>query len=134
MIKNMNLCTYIASTVEAMNSCNKEWGDIHRNRLDEMIKRLPKGSGFDNGTELLIDECRSDRLVFQFDYHHMNHCGYYTKWTTHKAIVTPAFFEFNLRFTGRLNGLGNYFHDKFFGSLNEPVIDLIERFRRDMDG
>lgn len=72
----------------------------------------PSGSGFDNGTQLLVAERK--RLVFGTAYHHLDDSGYYTGWTEHKVVVTPRFGGFDLRVTGRnRNGIKDYIADVF---------------------
>jgi hypothetical protein len=58
---------------------------------------LPSGSGFDNGTKVVEDECVANlKLVLSFGYHHMDDNGYYDGWSHHKLIVTPRFDGINV--------------------------------------
>lgn len=70
---------------------------------------LPSGSGFNAGTTVELDECKPNKIVLKTPYHHMNDNGYYTGWTEHKVIITPAFFSFDIKVTGRdKNGIKEY--------------------------
>lgn len=72
--------------------------------LGEIIvhKYMPSGSGIDNGVTILWDKCRENKLVFSFDFHHMDGNGYYINWTTHSLIVTPSFRQsFELKFKSK---------------------------------
>jgi len=86
---------------------------------------LPSGSGIDCGTKIDRDASKSNRLVFTFEYHHMNDYGMYDGWTSHKAIVTPdltAHDGFSLRITGRnRNQIKEYLHQCFDAALCETI-------------
>lgn len=103
----MELYKELASLIQAIRNCensdNKEWRLKHQTRLRELVKeRMPRGSGFDNGTQIDISESHPDKLVFVTGYHHMNAGGYYDGRTEHKVIVTPSLSSgFDLRITGR---------------------------------
>lgn len=128
-MKNVPLYAAIASLLATIERCksdkNSEWADRHQDTLDAMLKEhLPSGSGIDSGTHLLVDQCKSNKLVFQADYHHMNDGGMYDGWTQHTVIVTPSL-EFGavIKITGRdrneiKNYLGEIFHTTMFVEVN----------------
>lgn len=116
------------STIErckspSANSSQQSWVERHEERLDAMLKLLPSGSGIDSGTKLLEHECKSNKLVFQADYHHMNDVGMYDGWTQHKVIITPSLeYGYVIRITGRdRNAIKNYLHDVFDNAMSLPV-------------
>lgn len=70
--------------------------------LETLVKAwMPSGSGIDCGTKLDFEKSTPIKLVFTFDYHHMNEGGYYCGWSSHKLIVTPTFDDFNLKIIGQ---------------------------------
>lgn len=112
----------IASTLQAWKNCTEngnDWADRHFERLQEYCKQLPSGSGIDTGTALDTDKSTSERLVFEFSFHHMNDVGMYTDWTEHTVTVTPSLaFDFELTFTGEdRDQIFDYFYDIFDEAL-----------------
>jgi len=120
----------IASKIAAMRNCldngNGEWFTRHRDAIDNIMREhMPRGSGFDAGTEFdvcdHVDDNR-ERLVFTTSFHHMNETGFYDGWTDHKVIVTPSFAGFDLRVTGRdRNGIKEHIADTFHHALERAV-------------
>lgn len=98
-MKQINL-TQLSQSIAAYNQCNQEWKDKAEDRINEMCKELPHGSGIDDKCEIDLTQSTKDRIVFFFEYHHMDDNGYYCKWTEHNLIVTPNFGGFDLRITG----------------------------------
>jgi hypothetical protein len=82
-------------------------------RINLMLELLPSGSGIDSGTTFLWDVSKPDKLVFSFEFHHMED-GYYSGWTNHKLILTPSFTGFRMRITGKdRNQIKEYLYDLF---------------------
>lgn len=109
----------LARTFGAWQNCikkgNKEWESNHEDRIEELLKLLPSGSGLDAGVKLDWENSTIDRLVFTFGFHHMNEAGYYDGWTEHKLKVTASLsFGFELHITGRnRNMIKDYLYDLF---------------------
>lgn len=107
----------LASAIAAMKRCKEsgnDYVDTWQDQIDEACEHLPSGSGIDSGVKLLIDECRDQKLVFSFGFHHMNENGYYDGWTDHKLIITPEFGGYKLRITGRdRNMIKDYLYEVF---------------------
>lgn len=83
---------------------------------------MPSGSGFDAGTELVIDVCDDSTLVFKTAFHHMDEQGSYDGWTEHKVKVTAEFGGFDIYVGGRdRNQIKDYIADTFHYSLNQEV-------------
>jgi hypothetical protein len=127
-MKTIPLYAAIASLLSTIERCKKtgndEWRDRHRDTLDTMLKEhLPSGSGIDRGSELLFDECKSNKLVFSADFHHMNDVGYYDGWSNHTVVVTPSLEHGAvLKITGRdRNDIKDYLHDVFHTTMFTPV-------------
>lgn len=122
------LFQHIARKLEAMESCRKtgntEWFDNHEESIESLIDGyMPSGSGIDNGVSFDFDESMPNKLVFTFEYHHMNEGGYYDGWTEHKCIVTPSLsFGIDIKITGRdRNNVKDYLYDVFEQALNTLV-------------
>lgn len=97
------LYQHIVNTLVAIENCkcsgNQEWELKHKYTLELLEARLPSGSGFDSGSKVI--EYRNGNLILSTEFHHMNECGYYDGWTTHKIIVKPDLqFEIVLTVTG----------------------------------
>lgn len=129
----MQVYQAIARKIEAMRNCNKsgngEWFTRHNDAIDAIMREhMPRGSGFDCGTEFdvweHVDNWR-DKLVFSTSFHHMNETGYYDGWTDHKVIVSPSLSHgFTLRVTGRdRNGIKEYIADTFHNALSAAYVD-----------
>jgi len=97
------------------------------NRLDDkhdletLVKGfMPSGSGIDCGTKLDFEKSIPTKLVFTFDYHHMNEHGFYYGWSHHKLIVVPTFDDFALCIIGqhpsRKRHQTDWFHDYLYST------------------
>lgn len=82
---------------------------------------MPSGSGIDNGTSFDFDKSKLNKLIFTFDYHHMNEHGYYDGWTSHKAYVTPDLnSETLIKISGRdRNMIKDYLWEVYNHALNQ---------------
>lgn len=121
----MKLYKAIAQTLAALGTCYQYQKDgrgdyskaidLHEEKLKTFNGFFPSGSGFDSGTDLELEACKEDKLVFSTSFHHMDEGGGYCGWSEHKVIVTPSLvFGFNLRVTGRdKNGIKEYIHEVF---------------------
>jgi hypothetical protein len=52
---------------------------------------LPSGSGFNQGTTLDPERCRTTKLMFLTAFQHMDAAGGYGGWTSHSVKVNPLF-------------------------------------------
>ena len=99
------VASQIASALQALKNCrasgNTVWEERWEERLAEMIQSLPSGSGLDSGTQLDEENSQPERLILLSAFHHMNDDGCYTRWTSHRIIVTPCFGGIDVRVTGR---------------------------------
>lgn len=101
--------------VQRTNSLDDEYD------LETLVKAwMPRGSGIDCGTKLDIEKSTPVKLVFTFDYHHMNEHGFYCGWSSHKLIVTPTFDDFDMRIIGqhpsRKRHQTDWFHDYLYST------------------
>jgi hypothetical protein len=113
----------LSSTLVALRNCeaagNTEWIEKHGERIKQMMRHAPSGSGFDNGTTIDLDVSGERRLVFNTAFHHMNEHGYYDGWTEHVVRAKPAFHGFDLTISGRdRNGIKELIADEFDTFLN----------------
>lgn len=122
-MKTINL-QQLAGTIQAHKACvadgNKpEWAEKHLDRINEMLKDLPSGSGIDAGVKLDIEKSSKDKLVFTFGFHHMDEHGGYDGWTEYLMYIKPAFGSFNLAILGRdRNNIKDYLYDLFNNTFN----------------
>ncbi len=117
----------IAQTLQARKACersgNVEWHDKHNEALETLVMRfMPSGGGFDNGTTLDEDRSTTERLVFVTSYHHMSEHGFYDGWTEHTVIVRASLvYGFTVSVTGRnRDEIKDYIAESFRSALNEP--------------
>jgi hypothetical protein len=100
----ITLLQAIASTLAARRNCiqsgNTQWKALHEQTLSELEHQLPRGSGFDKGTRICIDECTEKKIVLETAFHHM-HANGYTGWSEHAIVITPGFVGFYIRVTGQ---------------------------------
>lgn len=72
-----------------------------RHEIEEMIKRLPSGSGIDHGSKINYEKCSEKRIVIDSAFHIMDSNGTYTSWIDYQVTVTPDLqFLFNLKIVG----------------------------------
>jgi len=100
---------------------NFEWIEKHEDSLARLIELyMPEGSGIDRGV-ILEPDSTEDKLIFSFEFHHMNENGWYTKWTKHKAIVTGSLKNgYDLKITGKAPNM-DYLYDWFHQSLSTGI-------------
>ena len=120
-MKHINLTT-LSKTIAAYQMCykngNKEWEEKHYATITNMLTSLPHGSGIDNGVKLDWDRTVANKIIFTFEFHHMNEAGYYDGWTAHNLVITPTFDTFDLRITGRdRNNVKEYLYQIFYDTF-----------------
>lgn len=96
MEKSKTILMRIVAAIEGMARGRTSGNDVLEDTWQEYLEvlaknHLPKGGGIDNGTQVDLEDSTPTKLVFLLDYHHMNYLGVYTRWTTHKLQVRPAF-------------------------------------------
>ena len=114
----------IAQQIAILARGNADHIDMAHDAIGKLARQfLPSGSGFDCGSQILVEESRPDRIVLLTDYHHMTE-GCYDGWTQHKIILTPSFTKgFDMRITGRnRNEIKEYITDVFHDTLNQQVV------------
>jgi len=112
-METINICE-LSNCFNAWKQCNEEWKEKHEDRINELLKILPSGSGIDQGIKFDWEESKKEKLIFTFGYHHMKD-GYYSGWTEHKLILTPSFFGgYDMKITGiNRNMIKDYLYDAF---------------------
>lgn len=104
--------------------------DYQTQRLDQLVKLLPSGSGFDAGTEFLNVISGDKRLHFKTAFHHMDDAGGYVEWSEHEVIVTPTLstpgFDIRVTITGknrsrRAKEIKEHIADVFYDALKDEA-------------
>ena len=72
------------------------YNERHLDKLDELLYKLPMGSGIDAGSTIAFEECKPDKIVFNSAFHVLDSNGYYDGWIEFKVIVRPSFMGFDL--------------------------------------
>lgn len=113
-METINL-SQLANLINAIKTCKPDWADKHNSTIDEMEKLLPHGSGIDGICEIDRTNSTKDKIIVNFEYHHMDDGGFYDGWTDHKLILTPSFIGgYDMRITGRdRNQIKDYLYDLF---------------------
>lgn len=97
----------------------------HEESIAHLVSRyMPQGSGFDRGMTLDVDASLRGglKLVFHFEYHHMDEHGGYTGWTSHALTVVPTFKGIELHISGRdRNQIKEYLYDTLRYHLTQEV-------------
>lgn len=128
------LYSELATAIQAHKNCNArnprndEWFDKWTNRINELVRKLPSGSGIDCGTKIDLDATHEEKLVLYASFHHMNDGGFYDGWTEHTITVTPSFTsKINLRISGRnRNDIKEYLNEEYYHALTQELPDKIE--------
>lgn len=128
----MKIYQALARTIGARLRC-LEWAEqgrdmtqaiqAHDEAIKTMMEDFPSGSGFDNGTEIDLDDSTGEKLVFTTAYHHMNDGGMYDGWTEHIVTVVPSLeMEYRLRIRGSdRNDIKDYIAEQFHACLDAEV-------------
>ena len=98
----------LASTLDAYQSCKKSlntWQEKHAKRLEELLDKLPHGSGIDGSYYLNWDADPNKYIEFSCQFHLMNDNGYYDGWTDFTVRVYPhLFLDVRLVISGKFPG------------------------------
>lgn len=119
----------LASLVNARENCreseNRDWFNRHEEKIKEILKNGPSGSGIDFGTKIDLENSNPEKLVFICEFHHMDGFCCYDGWTYHKVIVKPSLsFGFNVSITGKnKNDIKDYLTDVYWSWLNSEIED-----------
>ena len=107
---------------------NIEWIQKYIVTLSELVNKLPSGAGIDGGNDINLDESKRNRIVIDSGYHCMDECGGYDGWIEYKVIITPTFFDFDLKIVGRFSDrhgkyadIRGYLEDTYSCALLEVV-------------
>jgi hypothetical protein len=113
----------IAMQVIESSGGSQEWIALRKDYEKKLMDFAPSGSGFDNGTKLVRDECTHCKLVFTTSFHHMDEHGFYTFWTEHTVTVKASFvFDFDIYVSGKnVNEIKDYIADVFNSWLSSEA-------------
>lgn len=117
----------IYQSLRAIERCKeknyKEWLEKHTEKLIEIEKNLPSGSGIDCGTKIDKRDLKSNQFKLVLSFHHMDENGYYNGWTEHVITVKPSFDGVNLSISGKnKNMIKEYLYDIFYYALTQEFI------------
>ena len=135
MSRTKTLAALIAETAvwaeRAQNNEHAQWGDIAHDRLAQLVRLLPSGSGIDSGTELVSAD--RTKIVLTAGYHHMNDGGYYDGWTEHRITIRPRFDGLEVTISGRnRNDIKEYLHQTYHHALSAPVTESVHPETREV--
>ena len=113
------LYAQISSALVAMRNCqktnNSEWEAKHLDTIENLVRELPSGGGFDSGTSIDLDASQENKLVLNTAFHHMTDNGMYDGWTEHTVIIRPSFDGFTVDVKGRdRNDIKDYIAQSFY--------------------
>lgn len=118
----------ISAKFQAYQNCIKNNNDIWRNKhvdnINGLIENyLPHGSGIDSDIELDFDNSKHNKLIFTFEYHHMDQNGFYCEWESYKLIVTPSLSnKIELKIIGKnKNFVKDYLYEIFDNALRKEI-------------
>jgi len=99
------------------------YNEYHLDRLNELLDKLPTGSGIDAGTTIAFEECRWNKIVFNSAFHVMDDRGFYDGWIEFKVIVRPSFGGFDLKIEPlqRKRYFDNHVHDYVFDVFHDAL-------------
>ena len=105
----------LAKAIEWYHRAEGEWKDRAEAQIEKISESLPYGSGFDEGSRVVLEKSTGDKIVIKTSFHHLNGNGYYDGWTEHNVIVTPSLqYGYYLKITGRnRNWIKDYIHEVF---------------------
>jgi len=114
-----------ARTLAAYLGCSKhnnhEWAAHWEEKLSDLHRYLPHGSGIDAGVKLNVDKSTpGKKLVFDSSYHRMNEVGMYDGWVPFRVIVKPCLmYGARVRVAGRMDAdLRDYLEELFTEALH----------------
>jgi hypothetical protein len=127
----MKLYQKLAHLIQACNNCqaagNTEWFDRHEAEIHRLAEKyLPRGSGFDSGTQVNRKGSTANKLVLHTSFHHMNEDGFYDGWTYHTVFVRPSLvfgFEISSISGQNRNDIKEYIADALSSALEEEIDD-----------
>lgn len=118
----MKVCQFLADLCER---AKKLGDDDYLDEARDFVKQYgPSGSGIDCGTRLV--KGNDNRLVLEFDFHHMDSNGVYDGWTHHTVHVTPSLrYSYEMRITGRdRDNIKEYCYDLYSAFLEADYTDF----------
>lgn len=124
------LYVILATVIDAYKRCEKdrgpleEWRVKHRETLGHIERNLlPSGSGWDEGTRVLVGESTGEKLVLAGSFHHTNDVGMYDGWTQHVIRVRASLVHgITMTISGRnRNGVKDYLYELFESELRQPA-------------
>lgn len=115
----------LAIKIMARSNCikndNQNWIDRHEKAIDNLINRLPSGSGIDFGTTVNYSKTNTDKVVLISAYHVMDDNGFYAGIVDYRIIITPS-----LQFGFNVNIIGNFSSNGDAYGVKEYLLDIYD--------
>lgn len=106
----------IHSAIVARKNCPiaGEWFVRWEERIRELEKEFPSGSGFD--VRMSVDRDSFDKVKISGSFHQMDNNGFYCGWKDFVVVVKPAFNGIDMRVTGLMKAsvreyIGDVMHE-----------------------
>lgn len=95
----------LASSIDARLTCiergNHDWEKKHEECIEQMMKKLPHGSGLDSEARLDYTRSHGELIVIYQGFHAMDQDGFYDRWINFTITITASLmFGFNLKIVG----------------------------------
>src|SRR3990167_4042165 len=127
-MENIKVYQELARSFVAMENCRKDlndtWYDRHEERIEFIIKNIfPHGSGIDGKTEIVLEKCNENRLIFSSGYHCMDQNGYYDNWVNFTIkVIADLSFGYRLQIVGNFKRywhVKDYLHELYTYALDQ---------------
>ena len=113
-------------------NCILEVQEQMEEKIASIMEKAPHGSGFDCGTEFIVEKSGRNRLVFVTEFHHMNDTGYYDGWTAHTVTIEPDLMTgINIRVSGKNKNDTKDYIGEVFGCWLAREVDWVTGVMKD---
>jgi len=132
---NTKIYKILASKSQMLGNDTNYYSQVESQIEKIMEEHFPKGSGFDSGCTLNLNNPNGINLIINIPYHCMNDDGYYDGWVYPSLMITPSLSQdYNMKlnwhgYRGKYKFLlSDYFYDVFAEVLEKeityPTIDV----------
>ena len=118
----MKMYQKIAQAAEMLHCGTQQYEERAEERVAELEKKLPSGSGIDSGTKIDRGPTNANRIVLLVDYHHMNDLGFYVGWATYTVTVNASLaWGIEIQAEGGDADTREYLEEVFYQALREEI-------------
>ena len=104
---------------------NTIWQEKRQDKIEELIKLLPSGSGIDNGNKFDYSDSNDNKLIINSSFHRMDENGYYDGWIDYQVIIKASLkYGFDLCIKGKFckhQDIKDYLSELYQYSLEQIV-------------